>query len=187
MLPTCDSPPELLRFRILCVLASVVALCGCHPRRRFESHRSIEGFRFGAYAVVVGPRADTLRVSGTAENVSNHALEDMFGSCYWLNRLSVRAQSHSQSWDSRKWEIAKLPVYRDASGRVIEPACAPVAFVTLLSPGGLVRYELRAPVREILGDSLRAGDYRITARIVINGQETGDIFAGHVRLVPPTS
>ena len=161
-------------------------LSGCHQRRTFE-HRSVEGFRFGAYASVVGSRADTLRVTATAENISKHALEDMSGGCYRLNRLSVRAQMDSRSWDSKKWEIAKLPVYRDVTGRVIESACAPVAFVTLLSPGGLVRYELRAPVREILGDSLPPGKYRITAQIVINGREVNGVVGGNVHLVvPPT-
>jgi hypothetical protein len=126
-----------------------------------------------------------LRVSATAENISKHPLEDMFGDCYRLNRLSVIARTGSRAWDSQKWEIARLPVYHDSAGRVIEMACGGVAFVTLLPPGGLVHYELRVPVKQILGDSLSPGTYRITARIVTNGQEVKNVPAGYVNLNPP--
>jgi len=105
--------------------------------------------------------------------------------CYQLNRLSILAQANSRSWDSQKWEIAQLPVYHDASGRVIQSACLPIGLVTLIGPGGLQRYQLRIPISHILGDSLAPGKYRITARIVISGREVGDLRAGDVQLTPP--
>jgi hypothetical protein len=170
---------------LVIVALHAAVLAGCHPRRGADPSRSIEGFRFGAHATIVGSHADTLRVTATAENVSNRALEDMFSPCYQLNRLSIVAQAGSRTWDSQKWEIAQLPVYRDASGRAIESVCLPVAFVTLIGPGGLQRYELRAPISRILGDSLEPGKYRLTARIVINGREVGELRAGDVKLPPP--
>ena len=164
---------------------SGVVAAGCHHRRGGDLSRSIEGFRFGAYATIVGVRADTLRVTATAENVSKRPLEDMSSPCYQLNRLSIVAQSGSRTWDSNKWEIARLPGYHHATGRVIESVCLPMAFMTLIGPGGLQRYELRAPISRILGDSLEPGEYRINARIVINGREVGDLRAGAVELSPP--
>ena len=166
------------------VCGGVVAT-GCHHRQRADPSRPIEGFRFGAYATIVGPRADTLRVTATAENVSNRPLEDISSPCYQLNRLSIVAQAGSRTWDSKNWEIAQLPVYHDATGRVIESGCLPMAFVTHIGPGGLQRYELRTPITRILGDSLEPNKYRITARIVINGREVGDLRAGDVELRPP--
>ena len=162
-----------------------VLVAGCHHRRGADPGRSIEGFRFGAYATIVGSRADTLRVTATAENVSNRPLADTSTPCYQLNRLSILAQANSRSWDSQKWEIAQLPVYHDASGRVIQSACLPIGLVTLIGPGGLQRYQLRIPISHILGDSLAPGKYRITARIVISGREVGDLRAGDVQLTPP--
>jgi hypothetical protein len=160
-------------------------VAGCHYRRGADPNGSIEGFRFGAYASVVGSRADTLRVTATAENVSKRLLEDMSSPCYQLNRLSIVAQAGLRTWDSNKSEIAQLPVYRNTSGRVIESVCLPVGVVALIRPGGLQRFELRTPISSILGDSLEPGKYRITARIVINGLEVGDLHAGDVQLSPP--
>jgi hypothetical protein len=164
-----------------------VLVAGCHHRRGAAPSRSIEGFRFGAYATIVGSRTDTLRVTATAENVSKRPLEDMSSPCYQLNRLSIVAQAGSRTWDSKKSEIAQIPVYHDASGRIIESVCLPMALVTLIGPGGLQSYELRTPVSRVLGDSLAPGKYRITARIVINGNEVEDLHAGDVELrSPPT-
>ena len=118
----------------LLVLVALAVVAGCHRRPSADSSRSIDGFRFGAHATIVGSRADTLRVTATAENVSKRPLEDMSVPCYQLNRLSIVAQSDSRTWDSKKWEIAQIPVYHDASGRVIQSACAPMAFVMLIGP-----------------------------------------------------
>jgi hypothetical protein len=176
---------ESLRVLVAVTVCSGVVVAGCHHRRGGDVSRSIDGFRFGAYATIVGSRADTLRVTATAENVSKRPLEDMSSPCYRLNRLSIVAQAGSRTWDSNKWEIAQLPVYHDATGRVIESVCLPMAFMTLIGPGGLQRYELRAPISRILGDSLKPGKYRISARIVINGREVGELRAGDVELSPP--
>jgi hypothetical protein len=166
-------------------LCGGVLVAGCHHRRSTQPLRSIEGFRFGAYSTFVGSHADTLRVTGTAENVSKRLLENVSSPCEQLNRLSIVAQAGSRTWDSKKWEIAQLPVYHDASGRVIESGCLLIGFVTFIAPGALQRYELRIPVSRILGDSLAPGKYRITARIVINGREVGNLPAGEVQFAPP--
>ena len=169
-------------------LSAGVLLGGCHSSRTYYQGPSIEGFRFGARATIAGPRADTLRVSATAENVSDHQLQEEWGSsCYRLNRLSVVAQVDSKIWDSKTWEIAQLPVYHDSAGRVIQLGCAGVVLVRIVPPGGLLTYELRVHIKQIFGDSLASGKYRIIARIAINGRETNNLPAGEVELrAPPT-
>ena len=138
-----------------------MAFLACHRHRNyFGENQSIDGFRFGAHATITGPRADTLRVDAVAENISGHSLQDMWGSCYGLNRLAVVAKASAKSWDSRAWEIRRRPVYYDSAGRVIPIACGGVVFLQTIHPGGLLRYELRVPVRAVLGDSLDPGRYR---------------------------
>jgi hypothetical protein len=178
---------KLALFLVGVLLWGGLLLGACHNRRTYYQGPSVDGFRFGAYATIAGPRADTLRVSATAENVSDHPLQDEWGTCYQLNRLAVVAQIGTRTWNSKTWEIGRLPVYHDATGREIQMACAPVVVMTTVPPGGLLRYELRVPVKEILGDSLPAGGYRISARIAINGRETKNLPAGELELrAPPT-
>ena len=178
-------PSGVLQFVLRLAVATLLIACRSH-RQDYE-RQSIDGFRFGAHAAVVGPRADTLRVIATAENLSNRPLQDMWGSCSRLNRLAVVAKADSRSWDSRAWEINQQPVYHDSAGHVIQLACGGVAYMRMVYPGGLLRYELRVPVRSILADSLAAGRYTIVARIVIDGREIKNLRAGEVDLDAPTN
>jgi hypothetical protein len=52
-------------------------------------------------------------------------------------------------------------------------------------PGTSYTYLLNVPVREVLGDSLHAGRYRVTARLYINDKFVPDLQAGDVELVAP--
>jgi hypothetical protein len=180
---------KLAPFLIGLLLGVGVLVGGCHNRRTYYQAPSIDGFRFGAHATIAGRSADTLRVSATAENVSDHQLREERGSCYMLNRLAIVAQAHTKTWDSKTWEISQLrqpPFYYDSATHQLLVACAGVGFERIVPPGGLVTYELRIPIKRILGDSLAPGKYRISARIAINGRETGVLPAGEVELrVPP--
>lgn len=167
------------------LLSAALLPSGCNSRRTNYEGLSIEGFHFGAHATVVGTGADTLWVSATAENVSDHQLFDEWDSCYRVNRLAIVAQGDSRFWDSKVWEIGRIPVYHDSTGRIMELACAGMGLRTTLPPGTSTSYELRVPVKQILGDSLAAGRYKINARIVINGRETKNLTAGEVVLRAP--
>jgi len=179
-------PILFLRYASLLAVTSPALACH-HHRNYFGEIPSIDGFRFGAYATVVGAHADTLRVNATAENISGHSLQDMWGSCYRLNRLAIVAKAGVKSWDSHAWEIRQQPVYYDSAGRVIAMACGGGVFLQTVRPGGLLRYELRVPVGAILGDSLVQGRYRVVARLVINGREVKNLSAGEVVLRAPTT
>jgi Carboxypeptidase regulatory-like domain len=163
-----------------------VLLTGCHSRRTYYERPSIEGFRFGAHASLVGGRGDTLKVSATAENISKYPLREERGSCSRVHELAFVADDGSKNWDSKAWEVSRLPVYHDATGRVIPWFCADVLFVRTVPMNGLVSYEVRVPVSEILGDSLSPRKYRITARLPFNGREIKNLRAGDVELRPPT-
>jgi hypothetical protein len=170
---------------VAATLNAIILLTACHSRRTYYQGPPIEGFRFGAHATLAGPRADTLRVDATAENISDHPLQSEWGACYRLNRLAIVAEANSKTWDSRTWEIRHQPVYHDSLGRAIQMGCAPVAFITTVPSGGLLNYELRIPIKEILADSLGHGRYRIIARIIMNGREIKNLPAGDVEFRPP--
>lgn len=182
-------------------LSAAVLLTACHGQRGLRSigeyadydWQSIDGFRFGAHAAIVGSGADTLWVNATAENLSKHRLAVTFGrGCGRdVNSLAVVAQHGVKTWDSRTWEIHRQPiepVHYDSTGQVIPVLCAGQVYMVIVLPGGLRRYELRVPVNEILGDSLPPGRYGIVARLSINGCEIKNLRAGEVEFrQPPTN
>ena len=52
----------------------------------------------------------------------------------------------------------------------------------IVSPGQVLTHDLRVRLSEILGDSLGAGRYRITAGIDINGRHVRNLKAGDVEI-----
>ena len=174
------------RLQILGYIIAPTLLGGCHRQRTSYVGFPIGDFRAGAYAALAGNHNDTLRVSATAENASNQNRVDGFGGgCGEVNRLSIVVRRESRVWDSRKWEIARQPVFHDATGRSLAIICGGVELMRTIPPGGLVKYELRIPVTEILGDSLAPGRYTVTGRITINGREIKNLRAGEVELSLP--
>lgn len=163
-----------------------VLLTGCHSHRTYPGAPSTEGFRFGARASLVGERGDTLKVTATAENISKYPLREERGSCSRVHELAFVAHSSSKNWDSQAWEVSRLPVYHDSTGRVIPWLCAAVVFVRTVPVNGLLSYEVRVPVSEILGDSLSLGRYSVTAQLPFNGREVKNLRAGDVELRSPT-
>jgi hypothetical protein len=162
------------------VLSSAFA---CHKRMTYYEGPSIKGFRFEAHATVVSP--DTLRVTATATNVSQTALQEEHASgCEMLNPLSVVLTSGAKKWDSQKWEISRIPAYKSSE---IQRVCAGGVLSTSIPPGATVNYAVSVPFREILGDSLTNGEYDVRAKITINGREINNLKAGRVTISRPAT
>jgi hypothetical protein len=61
-------------------------------------------------------------------------------------------------------------------------ACVASLLVMTFPPGALQTSVLKVPVREILGDSLPSGHYRVTARLNGHGGDGRKLDAGDVFL-----
>jgi hypothetical protein len=171
-------------------VSSLIFFAACHRQPPPGSDLFATGeVRAGAYATLAGPRGDTLLVSATAENRSGQQLMDMLsGGCPPLNRLAVVARRDSRVWESVKWEAARdsaqRPVVLDAAGHPVTMICAGPLRMRAIPPSGLVRYEIRVPINEILGDSLPPGTYAVVARLHVNFHTLGNLRAGEVSLYP---
>ena len=171
----------------------VVLTLACGTSRHDRPLAPISGVRFVATAELTGLAGDTLRVLLSAHNRSTRPRRiDAGGGCG--DALVLRAWApgaRAPAWDSGVWrqeQAARLAARRDTTsdGRPVVYACAPVAFLVELPPGGSGPVTaLAIPVRAVLGDSLRAGRYRIDARLGGNGWQAGYIAAGDVELRPP--
>jgi hypothetical protein len=78
-------------------------------------------------------------------------------------------------WDYRRWRVARDP----------NAACLSYLMVWHLPPGRSIssrELEVTVLVRDVLGDSLPAGRYRISAGVGYNSQASGGVLAGEVDL-----
>ena len=174
---------------------TVVLALGCGVGRHDRPLAPISGVRFVATAELTGLTGDTLRVLVSAQNHSSEPRRiDAGGGCG--DGLVLRASgagTRAPTWDSGAWRQAqatRLAARRDTTpdGRPLVYGCLPFAILVELPPRGSGPIAaLAIPVRAVLGDSLRAGRYRIEARLGGNGWQAGYLGAGDVELrQPPT-
>ena len=177
----------MYRFRLV-VLAIFALTIGCHHRRVYDTsdRRGLEHVRFSAGSALGGASGDTLLVRVLVTNESSH--DQAFGHFVCDNDpVAVSARSAHRVWDSSAW--ARLPdtaqSYLDSRGRVVligPMSICSAAVASLVPPGVSIKYDRRIPVRDILGDSLQSGRYKITARLYINNREVKGLPAGEVEL-----
>lgn len=180
------------RFQFCLFAFLALSLVGCHrTSARYEFLRT-NGFRYRTGSAVVGTALDTLRVAVVVVNESRQPrLIWMSSICAPFNRVGVSVSSNARKWDSDIWQPPKRLPTRDPSG--IPIICAGPASMLGLPPGASRTFVLAVPVREVLGDSLPNGRYRVTARVLINGDlvrglELGDVDLSLRRtLRPPPS
>lgn len=169
--------------------AVVPLVISCHHHRADEvSERlRLDRIRLSARSALVGTAADSVQVTVAAVNESSLDQAIEISACE-PSPLEIHAQHANKSWDSRAWEQSKVPVYRDSTGHVVLPiSICSLVTVTLVPPGVSASYDRRISVRDILGDSLPPGRYKIRARVYINTQGSKGLPAGEIELrLPPT-
>ena len=160
-------------------------LAGCHhPRRTTPEFFRTDGFRYEAASAVVGRVSDTLRVAVIVLNQSRDPrLMPVSSICAPFNRIRAKVKGNGKEWDSEVWRPAKQPETHDTSGRPIIYGCSMQAFG--LPPGKSKTFVLLVPVKDVLGDSLPEGRYRVTASVRVTGTEVRGLSAGEVKLSPP--
>jgi hypothetical protein len=164
----------------LLALLSAPSFFGCHRVNYTPELLSTDGFRYRAGSAVVGAALDTLRVAVVAVNDSRQERAIVVSSpCAPFNRVAARVRAGARQWDSEIWHPAKQPADRDSSGTPIVSGCS--LLVTAIAPEASITFVLAIPVREVLGDSLPRGRYRVTARVRINGKLVRGLDAGDIK------
>lgn len=170
--------------RLTCVVCiGLVSIAGCHRAYRGPDWMSTAGYRYRAGAAVVGPERDTLRVAVVVVNESNQQRELPFSHCPpYANAVKARVVAGGRNWNSEVYEERQHGVFRDSTGKPIPEFCGGSLIVMTFPPGGSYTSVLKVPLREILGDSLPSGRYRVTARLVGSGGDGRKLDAGEVVL-----
>ncbi len=173
------------RFPYTLPFFATLLFVGCHhPRSYTPDFLKTDGFRYRAGSAVVGAALDTLRIAVVVVNGSREPRAIVVSSpCAPFNRVASSVEGSGRKWDSDT-QPAEQPTTHDSSGRPIFFACSTMMVIGV-SPGTSRTFVLAVPVREVLGDSLRKGRYRVTARVRINGDLVRRLEAGEVELSSP--
>jgi hypothetical protein len=170
-------------------LAALPLVVGCKHHRRNEVPKPLrlDGVRFSAQSRLVGTAADSLVVAVAAINQSRRDQQITVWAC-GRYPVEVSVRRAKKAWNSNTWDASKVPVYHDSANGVMHVAsmCSTVATMRLDARASL-HFDRHISVRDILGDSLPSGRYKITARLRAYDQSTDDLHAGEIELrVPPT-
>ena len=167
------------------LLAFLFALpaAGCHRANYTPDYLSTDGFRYRAASAVVGAAFDTLRVAVVLVNDSRQPRLILISTCAPVNRVGFTVRANARKWDSDVWQPPIKQATSDAAGHPIIFVCDPMGMG--LAPGALRTFVRTVPVRQVLGDSLPNGRYRVTARIRINSELVRGLEAGDVDLSSP--
>jgi hypothetical protein len=173
MIPRLSRAP---RFILLCL--PLVLACR-HHRVRETRHLPIDGVRFVAHARLL-TSGDSLEVGVRAVNTGGAIRTLEFGDCSMNVGVSSVGLTPARKWEYVLWVSSRRP----------RLGCLDYQAIRDLAPGDSVSpadFRRRVSIRAILGDSLPAGRYRITARVTANGRPSGHLVVGEVELRPPGS
>ncbi len=134
-----------------------------------------ESVDFRAQAEIIAPGDSLLRVRAVATNSGSLTWALELGPCSMNIRVASLAPGAVHQWEYERWSIAVNP----------RAACVGYRVTYQLPPGGSVvtsELERIVRVRDVLGDSLPAGRYRVTASVSFSNQPATDIAAGEVDL-----
>jgi hypothetical protein len=170
-----------------CVIGiALISSCGlgCRHQTYSPPRPTIDAVEFSAQSNLVGQAADTLLVRVSAINGSRSTRILEFGCGATVARLST-AEPRPRTWDYETFERRRQQTvgFDPRTGApIVDLGCISYGSLTL-APGDSVRpFWLRVLVRDVLGDSLPPGRYRVTARIAVNGRLVGNLKAGEVDL-----
>lgn len=133
-----------------------------------------ESVDFSATAEIVAPGDSLLRVRVVARNGGTLTWTLEFGPCSMNVRVSAMPDA-THEWNHERWRSAVNPKAACVGYRVAHP----------LPPGGSIasgELERVVRIRDVLGDSLPAGRYRVTASVSFSNQSPIEVAAGEVEL-----
>jgi len=163
--------------RLLLVCLPLVSGCRQHVSRELR-HLPLDGVRFVAEATLLTPGDSLLEVRVRAVNTGTAVRTLEFGNCSMNVGVSSTGPAPARQWELVTWSSSRRPPLR----------CLEYQATRDLAPGDSVSpadYRRRLPIREILGDSLPSGRYRITARVGANGGFSKNLVVGELELRAP--
>jgi len=158
-------------------LLAFALIGGC---RRSHSGDIVESVRFTGRAEVITPGDSLLRVRVIARNTGRSATWSLaLGHCSLNFRVATLSPSTAHEWDYTRWQTA-LNTHALCPTSLERWRLAPGDSLSTRDLERVVR------VRDVLGDSLPPGRYRVTAFVGFNSsQSSGDLAAGEVELRAP--
>lgn len=157
-----------------------LALVGCclvgacsyfRPRTPAEP----ETVDFRAQVEVISPGDSLVRVRVVATNSGSLTWTLELGPCSMNIRVTSLGTAATHEWDFERWRIAVNP----------KAACVGYRAPYVLAPGGTVassELERVVRMRDVLGDSLPGGRYRVTATVSFSNQPPTEVPVGEVEL-----
>ena len=134
-----------------------------------------EAVDFTAQAQLIAPGDSMMRVRVIATNRGSLTWTLELGPCSMNIRVASLAGAQPREWDFERWRIAVNP----------RAACVGYRATYPLAPGGIVassELDRIIRVRDVLGDSLQAGRYRVTTYVSFSNQPATVVPAGDVDL-----
>jgi len=161
-------------FHFLVAISGAAFVGGCGW---FSAARPVksESVGFVAHAEVLAPGDSMLQVRVLASNSGTLTWRLEIGNCSMNIRVATLPPAVRQEWDYRRWRTAVNP----------NALCLGYVEAWQLPPGrSITSPDLQriVRVRDVLGDSLPAGRYRVTASVDFSSQSTVDVEAGEVEL-----
>ncbi len=130
---------------------------------------------FAAQTQLISPGDSLMRVRVVATNSGSLTWTLELGPCSMNIRVASLGPGAAREWDFERWRIAVNPKAACVGFRVTYP----------LPPGGSVassELERIVKVRDVLGDSLPPGRYRVRTSVSFSNQPATEIAAGEVDL-----
>jgi hypothetical protein len=158
------------------LIGAFASMGGCRHRQHTQS---VESIVFAARAELLSPGDSILRVRVVATNTGRAATWTLqLGHCSMNVRVATMPPATTRERDYSRWRNALSP-----------PAACPSYLTSWRLPPGKSasssELERTVRARDVLGDSLPPGRYRVTALVGFNNQSSGDLAAGEVELRAP--
>jgi hypothetical protein len=157
-----------------------LALVGCYllgacAYFRPRTPPAPEAVDFKAQVEVLAPGDSMVRVRVVATNSGSLTWTLELGPCSMNIRVTSLDAAATHEWQLERWRIAVNP----------KAACVGYRAPYVLAPGGTVassELERVVRMRDVLGDSLPAGRYRVTATVSFSNQPPTEVPVGEVEL-----
>lgn len=151
---------------------SLLTACGLFRQRTPPKPEAVD---FTAQSEVISPGDSLIRVRVIASNGGTLTWTLEFGPCSMNIRVTALAPAAPHAWEFERWRMTVNP----------RAGCVGFTVKYPLPPGGSVtanELERIVRVRDVLGDSLAPGRYRVTTLVSFSNQAPIEVPAGEIDL-----
>jgi hypothetical protein len=160
------------------LLVLLILLSACHHHRSYYEEPPLKDVRFTASAKLTGTDKDSFVIRAVGVNHAMEMRHIAFGASCNMTALAIR--------DGRIWNYESM-LQSNARTRGAEYVCLASRIERGLAPHDSIVFELRIRSADVLGDSLPAGSYAITALVRVAGLRQNRFQAGTIELRAPAT